>query len=475
VRGKVLLAAVVGAVAVAAGGSQFIGGACGCATPQFAGSGTGNLWIVTSGGSNPCTRQSPATTLASAASTAKCSSPQAAQNAAAGGDTVMIQDGTYGTTFSIASGTTSSAITYQADGWTPPTDAVGVESDSIKVVYTGGIDIDVDKVHIKGVSAAASPNSAGSGTVNNGGGSLNICDPRANCTTQHSDVLIQGFHGKSAFINGSGVTVDLSEFGGFDDCSEYTVGVGGDTEDTFRFWSGAPNASDQMSNDTLKRSTVHDEIMGSANGSLTNGCGAGSPSTGPHTDCFQSAGGTNMTIDSVIFYNCPEQDFQWNPFSGQPMNVVTVENSYFGPSAGSVLSTTNAFGAIGNGGDCSNINITSNVMYTVDNGSGCTTSPNMNNNIVLGAGSSCGTNTHTFNAFASAWTTTCGTNSQHCNPTFVSSPPGYSLGQSVPNPTLSGSDTCARSHGNTVTFPPTDLFGNSRPLGTVDIGASEVN
>jgi hypothetical protein len=427
--------------------------------------GTGNLWIVQSGGASPCTRQATAQTLASIPSSAKCATPQDAQTAANGGDTVMIEDGTYSGAFSITSGTKTSVVTYQADGWTPPTNAVGVLTDSVKVVYPGGISLgNVDKIHVLGVSAASTPNTSGSQSIYQNVGGVTLCSGRSCTLANQTDKLIQGFHGKSFFAYGGGYTIDLSEFGGFDVCFD---AASRSLEDAVHFsWDSSPTSgnSASLSNITFKRSLVHDLVEGPNN--TNHACGA----SALHIDCASAQGGTNVVVDSNYFWNCPTNNIQWNTFtSGLGANGETVQNNYFGPVA-----TPGNLIVYSNNGSCASMVFRYNLIGGIINTDTCTVAPSAYGNIIFGGSTACGGASYNKNAFALS-STTCGTNAVHCNPTWSNPfPLSFSLSNSIPNVTLASSDTCAKGAGDPANLPALDTFGNSRPLGTVDAGPSEI-
>jgi hypothetical protein len=67
----------------------------GASSAAVAATTTANVFVVPSGGSSPCTRQATPSDFGSAASSAKCSTIQAAVSAMGGGDTAIVKSGTY--------------------------------------------------------------------------------------------------------------------------------------------------------------------------------------------------------------------------------------------------------------------------------------------------------------------------------------------------------------------------------------------
>jgi hypothetical protein len=395
---------------------------------------TANLWIGPSGGT--CTRS--ATPAAYNSGTA-CGSMQAAQTAAQGGDTVIIKNGTYGSQ-SITSGTKASVVTYQAETY--------------RQVFVGGLTIsEVDNIHIVGVTTSLGANNA-SGTVS--------VTHRAS-DTPWTDVTIDGFQGKNAWIPADHVTLIHTEFGNWDVCQ----GAGNGTqtgnaaiEDAVRFWGWGTSHVTSPDSDRLLNSYIHD-IGGGSDGA----CGFGS--NGPHVDLLQSyPGGTNIVVDGNTFSN-PSGGSNIQ-LGGGTIGSFLVQNNYFNSTHQNTLSMGQ--------GACSGIIIQNNVINgQMDNGGGCTGSPTHRNNIFTASVNSC-TNGVAFNGsnniFPGAGGTTCGANSKRCTPSWLNGTPSTSNRFDI---RLSASDTCAKDSGDASDFAPTDLFGTLRPQGLApDAGAFEI-
>lgn len=433
---------------------------------------TANLWIDTNGGS--CTRQATPGAYVDAQA---CSSMQAAMTAAQGGDTVIIKNGTYPAQ-TISSGTKATVVSFYAETYDRAVTAKDAFSATTGVYVTDLNLSGVDKIHIYGIQATPTPNNSRTDAhlTYAGGGELGVCD--TGCTsTPTTDILIDGFHGRSAFLRATGVVIDHSSFGGWDACydssgNHLAVNNPG-TEDGFRFWDGT-GGSGTPTNSTIRNSVIHDIIMGINDSELSTVCGFGS-SGGPHADCMQNNGGAGITVENNIFFNCPSSDIQWNPFSGATIGTQLIQNNYFGDIGG--IGNSTVFGGQGSGWDCSGITVRNNFYNTdksINTGGGCTAGVmqvygNIFNN---GGFSTQGANYHD-NIFGA---NSVGTNARACTPTFITTPsPGPNwLATTTPDFHLASSDTCAKDHGFS-TYPTTDFEGDSRPQGTAsDAGPDEV-
>jgi chitodextrinase len=447
-----------------------------CSTPPP--SGTANVWIDQNGGS--CVRSATPISYAGTGDAQSCASMQAAQTAAAAGDRVIMSCGSYASQ-TISSGTKSSAVSYYAQTYDAVTSAPQVLAATSCVTISGLSLAGVDRIHIYGVQATPAPwNGAArddsAELTYQRGGDLDVC--ASGCTgftTQ--DILIDGWHGGTAFLRATNVTIDHSFFGGFDGCyTESQTHVSGPSpeRDGFRFWDGT-GGSGTPTNDVLSNSVVGNQPMGVDSSEASSVCGLGS-SGGPHVDCMQNNGGQNITISGNIFFNCPSSDFQWAPFSGATMpGPIMIVNNYFGPA-----SCCNRLGVLGlSGVNCSNFTFRNNTGYSALNSNGCSGSTAVQGNIFLGSNTSCGTAmTYANNVFGSGWGTTCGTNTRKCQPAFVSTPAtAYAADTPVPDPRLLLTDTCANGWAYTI-YPSTDIYGKPRPgnVSTVpEAGPYELN
>lgn len=292
---------------------------------------TANIWVDTTGGT--CTRQA---SLAIYSDAAACGSMQAAMTAAQAGDTVVIKCGTYSSQ-TISSGTKSSVVSFYAETYDQAVTAEDAYS-ATTCVYASGLSLSgVDKIHIYGVQATPTPDNSRTDArlTYAGGGSLDVCS--TGCTASATtDILIDGFHGRSAFLRATNLVVDHSSFGGWDACyntsGQHLASGNSGTEDGFRFWDGT-GGSGTPTNSVVRNSVFHDIIMGVNNSEENNVCTYGS-SLGPHADCMQNNGGDNITVENNIFFNCPSSDIQWNPFSGASIGAQIIQNNYFGQIGG---------------------------------------------------------------------------------------------------------------------------------------------
>jgi hypothetical protein len=375
-----------------------------------------NLWIDANGGT--CSRQSSPGAYVDAQA---CASMQAAQTAAQAGDTVIIKNGTYGRQ-SLSSGQKTSAVSYFAET-------------SGQVLLTGTLSVGIDHVHITGIISAGGHNTRNS---------LDIEDPTS---TQWTDVLVDGFHGSSLFVSASGVTIQNSEFGDADACTQ------GSTEDATRLWSGPfgnPTSFKFLHN------VVHDWTES------TPQC------NGMHVDGFQLyAGASNVVFDGNTFYNNATSNIMTEGVSGAWL----IQNNYFGRP---VESGNNL--VIGRGA-CSGVIIQNNIIdwFTANNEVSCSSgSPTIRSNIFPIAVTSCNVVGGTFdhNIFVPSGGITCGSSAKRCTPAWLNGAPSSSNNYDV---RLSSSDTCAKDAGDPAGYPATDFYGTTRAQGAApDAGPFEV-
>jgi hypothetical protein len=354
---------------------------------------------------------------------------QAAQTAASAGDTVVVKNGTYGAQ-TLSSSQKSSAISYYAES-------------NGSVLLTGDLTINIDHVHVIGII------SAGSGM--NARHALNIQDSTG---VEFTDISVDGWHGISAWIASSGVTVQNSEFGNGDGC------IAGNSEDAVDFWGWGPELAIKPTHLIFKSNIVHDWI--------TTDIYSGSCPGGQHVDGFQNyPGSSDVLIDGNIFYNNATSNIMTEGISGSWI----IQNNYFGAPyvAGNNL-------VIGRG-NCSGVIIQYNDIdfASVNNDAGCTGSAYIvRGNVFVSEIGTCGSGTADHNIFPASGGSTCGTSTKRCTPTWVLSPPA--VGGVQPNPSLQSSDTCAKDAGNPTNYPATDIYGTTRPQGSApDAGAFEIS
>ncbi|MEO8657509.1 MAG: choice-of-anchor Q domain-containing protein [Bryobacteraceae bacterium] len=378
-----------------------------------------NLWVDTSGGT--CTRQA---TPGAYVDSQACSSMQTAQSAAKAGDIVIIKNGTYGGQ-SLGSGQLTSAVSYYAES-------------AGKVLLTGNLSINIDKVHVLGVISA--------GTGQDARNDLSVMD---STSTAFTDIVVDGWQGRSAFIASSGVTVSNSEIGNGYGCNA------SHQEDAVQFWGWGSSLTNIPTKFNFLNNVVHDWVADS-NGACSNG---------RHVDGFQNyPGSSGVLIDGNIFYNNATSNIMTEGISGSWV----IQNNYFGAPyvAGNNL-------VIGRG-DCSGVVIQYNVMdfNSVNNDAGCTGSYIVRGNIFPRAVSTCGAGVADHNIFPASGGSTCGSSAKRCTPAWVLAPPA--VGGVRPDPTLLSTDTCARDAGNPTGYPTRDFFGTPRPQGSAaDAGPFE--
>jgi hypothetical protein len=386
---------------------------------------------------------------------------------------------TSGSIVELAAGTyTSSTITYVIANRLAITSAVTFQPATGATVLLGSnIDIEASHVHLIGIKSAGSGDH-GAG-VDNTRASLAVC---ANaCATPLTDVYVEGFAGKSALIRSSGVTLKGGELGNYDPCVvDPTLGTGGlNPEDILRIQGGigaATTPSDIVIDGTL----IHDD---DDHHDATGGCPNLGAAPRPHVDCLQAQGGTNITIQNVVMWNCATSNIQAQPFSGTIMSNWTVQNNFFGP----VLSSPSNSVVLGGGaapGNCTSIVLRYNVIAgSQPNASGCATNALGNisayGNVFLSDAGTLATNvTYGWNVFTNASTAALNSSGNHdnkeCSVALVNP---TATGTTGPNYHLQATDTCAKNAGDPLNFPSTDIDGQSRPspAGTApDAGADEI-
>jgi hypothetical protein len=475
------IAAGVGAAAIVGGGiAAGLLATEGGAPSQQATTSSANVWVDTNGGN--CTRQSPAGGYNDGNA---CSSMQAAQNVALGGDKIVVKCGTYPGQ-SLNSGTKSTAVSYYAEQYDQPTDALGVWDASSCVLLTGTLSLtgSIDRVHIYGIQEKKVPfpnRSDGFNLPYQGSGGLSVCG-YSGCSPQQTDILVSGFHGRDFVSTSQNVTIEYTFIGGFDGCytgSSSPAHSSSAEQDAFRFWVAPPNLNDHM---TLRNSVIGQQALG-INNSENSPPICGGQGEGPHIDCAQSASMINSLVQGNIFFNCAGQIWQQGAFGGGAFYNNIYENNFFGYGAGG------SGGAIGSWmTDCSKPpliwrNNDAAVPYGTASGAGCqqASAQQMYGNIFLRSITNCSLPTPVtmiHNVFA-ATGAACGNEVKHCAPQWASGSPPSTFGNwtasnPVPDPRLSDSDACAQNYGYS-TYPAIGFTGIPRPQGQAqDAGMDEV-
>lgn len=392
---------------------------------------TANLWIDTDGGT--CTRQSTAGAYSNAGACGTC---QAAFNAASGGDRIIIKNGTYSADCDISGSPKASTVSFFAE-----TREQAIVRDLI---------IQVDKIHVSGV-------------ISSGTGNLRRFLETHATLDNWTDVVIDGYRGSHAFLEMSNVTVMNSEFGAAQGCEIIKATNDQQYEDTVRLWS--PDGFNSV-HGTFRNNIVHD-YDAPAECTGTTSCPA---CVGAHTDCIQIFNTANgpLTIDGNVFYNCPTSGIMIS--SVDPVSNLTIQNNVMG----SLLynGAINLISLNASNNTCS-ITVRNNYlnMPGMSDSTSCTSGGfSVSGNVFAQATSSfTGSFTGGYNVFSSG--TTVGTNAKTCTPTWLNGTPADANGWDIR--TASG-DTCLRDAGNASSYASTDIYGTSRPQGSVaDAGPYE--
>lgn len=468
-------------------------------------SGTANEWVNTTAGASPI-RCATLATCGTYDSTHAYGSFQTAVTAASAGDTIRVKCGSYPVQ-TIATGTKATFITVEAETHDSPTSWLGALTMTTCVTVVR-LNINIDKVHVVGIEATPTPwttrgdgatpefqdvqNCTGNPCTGPDAGALYICVNVGTTCNGYTDILIDYWKGPGGQFQASGITIDHSNFGGYDYCylgsaqsyRHVAALPNGNAEqpflngDTLHFpW---PAGSGALSNMTIRNTVFHDAYHGLSDSEGISCAGFGS-SNGVHADFMQGNGGSNITIERNAFWTGGDKPIQWTVFNGvTAMTGILVQNNYFGLG----FNTTVVLGQTLP--DCSGIIFQNNLGPTWPNVSGgCTVNsgPIVRNNIIYAGVNTCvpGTGNLAFyshNVTGAASTQTCGTGaniSKKCNPTWVSLDTTFNLHRTAaPDPTLAASDTCANNFSDAA-FPAADWLGTARPLGAgADAGPSEV-
>jgi len=380
-----------------------------------------SVTVTPSGNDATCRRGAPSR---------PCASFNRAYGLARGGEVVEVTAGAYPAQWIRPAGAKSGPVT--------------IEPAPKAKVTVAAMSISASHVHLENISAA------GYGSER---GDLDVCDQA--CPRGLVDVLVANFHGRSAFIRASNVTIRGGDFGDFDAC------LSGSPEDGFRLWGGS--GANEPRDDQVVGVRIHDVTSGS-----DNTCG-GTTHAGYHVDCMQTQGGVNITIRDSIFYDCPTSDIQAEPFGGAVERNWLIENDVFGPTSccNSIVLTQAT-----PGGDCSSFVVRYNDIEQPVNDVNCGGGRlQMYANIFTSNVSSCDDHVdESYDVYVAGNTARCpGVGNRRCNPHFVdphAKPPNYAL---APN------DRCARGAGDPKRFPRRDITGRLRPRGVrPDAGAYEI-
>ncbi|NUR75099.1 MAG: hypothetical protein HOQ28_02280, partial [Thermoleophilia bacterium] len=415
---------------------------------------TAQVFVSTGGSDLTCARLD---------STKPCATFDKAFQIAQGGDVVEVAGGTYSAGVGLPAPEIninphvpplSTAVTFQpASGQT--------------VLLASDINIAASHFHMIGIKSVGTGDPSG-GPDNTRRG-LDVCDVA--CPTVLTDIYVQDFSGKSAFIRSSNVIIKGGEFGNYNPCADDPTRVPGvssaNQEDIFRIWAGgAITTPDNVVLDGVKIHDDDDHHTAGACPGATNG------SAGAHVDCLQTQGGTNIVIKNTVMWNCATSNIQAQPFTGATMSDWTVENNFFG----NILYPGNSL-VLGKG-VCTNLRVRYNTFDGPSpNGSGCTSGSIVGvGNVFLADLTTFGSNlTQTYSVFSAGTTAPVSGTNKQCNPSVVARSAAWPSG---PNFHLLAGDTCAKGAGDPANFPSTDIDGDTRPSpGSTapDAGADEIS
>lgn len=369
-----------------------------------------NLWIDTTGGS--CTRQATPTAYVDGQS---CSSIQAAQAAAQGGDVVVMKTGTYGSQ-SLSANEKTGIVTYYCETW--------------RQCFVGGLSISIGNVTLHGLTGTGGFNSRPDITLT---------------TNTGKPVVLDGFQGKRIWLPGSNITVSNGDW-----CNGTPSSTA--ENDCVQIWNSPSNV-------TLEGNVFHD--WHSAYDSVY------------HNDMIQVyPGGANITVRGNKFYNGPTSNMQC---CGSNASNFTFENNYLGAVTDPGNNITFGQGATSGYFRFRNNVVAQSGLYINDAGRTTAYTLDISGNIALtnqsGSCSAVQTVSGGFNIFTPSSSSTCGTNAKKCSPAWLNGVPSAANGYDI---RLSASDTCAKDAGNPSSYAATDFYRTSRPQGSApDAGAFE--
>jgi hypothetical protein len=316
-------ACVVGAITLAA---ALVGG-CGTALRIFSGvpAVRANLWVSPSGGS--CVRQA---TAGAEVGGQDCGSLNAAYQAASCGDRVYIDAGTYSAEQDLV-------------------DKPSLDSCSDPVVFENAPGTTRSQVVFSSTNLGQAGYGANPGGIDSGNDSQGTTNGASNwmlegVTVKQQISLFPPTHGVTiddvqggtmTIAATSDVTVEYSNFGPCYNLVTTTSGqtnANGQAGPTFSpdpavscnsnikisgTWTQADGTVYDLNGLTFKNNVIHDFIDDNSNASTD------------HFECMFINGGSNITLDSNKFYDCQIYSIFLQPFSGYPINGLTIENNWF--------------------------------------------------------------------------------------------------------------------------------------------------
>lgn len=267
--------------------------------------GTANVWMVTGGTATCSARSSTPVTLASAPSTAKCSTVASACALMNNGDTTRLQEGTYASlTFATTcNGASGSPKTFDAEN-----DETGCNRQmNFFVTLTSYNDTNCP------VHSTADISIQGSWlVVNNMSTDDCLCFPSSSSSTTSNDIT-NNIHSVGFWMTGTNITINDGEAGGIAVCGTSTDDIG-----HIGFNPGKP-----VDNMTVDGYLIHDLWDGT--GSVSDGCGVDK-----HADCLQLNQTTRTAILNTQFWNCATADIQSNDDFGSGYDNISYIGNYFG-------------------------------------------------------------------------------------------------------------------------------------------------
>jgi len=195
------------------------------------------------------------------------------------------------------------------------------------VLLASNIDIESSHFHLTGIkSIGSADHSLG---VDNSRVSLAVCENV--CTSALTDVLVEGFSGKSVLVRSPGVTVKDAELGNYSPCANDPTQsvVTHNPFDAFRIVAGS-GATATPSDIVVDSVRIHD--VDDDRGSGSTPCpGATNGALNGQVHCLFAQGGTNVTIQSSRLWNCATAAIQARSVAGVPMANWTIQNNFVGP------------------------------------------------------------------------------------------------------------------------------------------------
>lgn len=422
-----------------------------------------NLWVVPSGQSGSCIRQATPLTVSASPLSTKCSSMNVACAAAAAGDTIRVQNGSYPsqTLATTCGGTSGSRITIDAQNGAQDCggqmiDVVSVTSythNDCPVSINGDLTVSAHDLNVNNMSIDSS------------------LDFPPSTSASQARVTATNIHSKIFGLTGDTITIKGGEAGGFYVCNQ-PVNVDTPQPQDAGHVGFAPGGT--VNNITIDGYIIHD-LYDISGGQILCGSTFTNP---PHADCLQIAQGTNITVKNSQFWNCATSDIQSNA-DWTPYGSISYINNFFGHlhdaggNAAEIGTTTGV-----QADDCTGTNVVAYNTFAataLEQVCGTTGTFVIEGNIfmsgidvsgLVGAGAS---NTTEYNVFQSgAPGSPIGTNPKTCTTLFAGS------NAELDGLHLTAGDSCATAAGKpSTTTVTTDIDGEVRG-NPPEAGADEI-